>query len=605
MLEPAARSIATHRRDALAAIEAAVGAWGGVRLTSPQLGVYSARGATHGWRIQVEFSDRGRRLDLFVDDNFPRSPPRLALVDRPPFLAWAHVENDGVLCLLHGAASLDPYAPIAVLRVLLGEACELIEDLIAGRRKGDFQEEFLSYWDWSKTSGALPVYSLLKAEGPSRRVRVWRGRDFYLVGESDEDLQRWLGATLVAPRRTPFKFDPAVMMWKAEPLVPSEYPRSGLQLATVLDPAGQAMMEGLAAQKPDRLVVMIGSPSPHGACWAAVTLRAPAPPPRGGGPRPELLEAGFRPGRTPASLIIRRFYSDAKVMRSSVERVDAAWIHGRDQDPRQPTLAGATVTVLGAGSIGAAVTVMLAQAGIGRLRIVDHDVLKAANIGRHPLGANHLGQFKARALAAHLRERFPHLEIEGNAGRWQQLPPEFGLFSKSDLIVSAIGDWTAEGALNAAHLEAGGETPILYGWTEAHAVAGHAVLIGGKNECLQCGMDALGAPLLPVAAWPTAASQLRQEPACGAVYQPYGPTELSPTIGLIGELALDALLGVAAGGEHRICATGIRRLAAVGGTWSNAFMAEAPQRPNGGFVHERIWRGQANCAACRERAAAA
>src|SRR5690606_28108374 len=120
------------------------------------------------------------------------------------------------------------------------------------------------------------------------------------------------------------------------------------------------------------------------------------------------------------------------------------------------------------------------------------------------------GQFKARALAAHLRERFPHLEIEGNAGRWQQLPPEFGLFSKSDLIVSAIGDWTAEGAWNAAHLEAGGETPILYGWTEAHAVAGHAVLIGGKNECLQCGMDALGAPLLPVAAWPTAASQLRQ-----------------------------------------------------------------------------------------------
>jgi hypothetical protein len=605
MPEAAMRSIALHRHDALVAMEAAVSAWGVVRLTSPQLGAYSERAATHGWRLQVEFSDRIRRLDLLVDHEFPRSPPRLALVDRPPFLTWAHIENDGVLCLLHGASAVDPYGPVKVLQLLLGEASELIDDLVAGRRQKDFQDEFLSYWDWSKTPSALPVYSLLNAEGPSRYVRVWRGRNFYLLGESDEALHRWLSAAVTVKRQASFEFDPAILVWRGEPLTPLEYPRSGFQLAATVGAAEGEMVATLAAKKPERLVVAIGSPSPHGACWAAVTLRAPAAPPRGGGPRPDLLEAGFRPGRTPAGLIINRFYSGAKVMRSSVERVDAAWIHGRDQDPRQPALAGAKVTVLGCGSVGAAVAVMLAQAGVGRLRLVDHDILRAANIGRHPLGAKCLGQSKALALALHLRERFPHLQIEGVGKRWQQLKPEFGLFEQSDLIISAIGDWAAEGALNAAHLEFGGGAPILYGWTEAHAVAGQAVLIGGKDQCLQCGMDALGAPLLPVASWPAAEGQLRQEPACGAVYQPYGPTELSSTIGLISELALDSLLGAAVAGEHRIWATGIRRLTAVGATWSSAFQAEAPDRPMGAFVHERIWESRASCPACQARAAAA
>lgn len=62
MPETATRSIAVHRHDAFVAMETAVSAWGGVRLTSPQLGAYRGRAATHGWRLQIEFSDRIRRI---------------------------------------------------------------------------------------------------------------------------------------------------------------------------------------------------------------------------------------------------------------------------------------------------------------------------------------------------------------------------------------------------------------------------------------------------------------------------------------------------------------------------------------------------------------
>jgi tRNA A37 threonylcarbamoyladenosine dehydratase len=55
---------------------------------------------------------------------------------------------------------------------------------------------------------------------------------------------------------------------------------------------------------------------------------------------------------------------------------------------------------------------MLAQAGIGRIVLVDKDTLSWANTGRHPLGASRVGEGKAKGLAEKLRADFPHLTIE-------------------------------------------------------------------------------------------------------------------------------------------------------------------------------------------------
>ena len=604
MPDAAKRSVALRCHGALTALEAFLCGLGAYRLAPTQLGVYPGRGATHGWRLHARFSDAIRRLDFFVDRGFPRSQVRVALVDRPPFLTWPHVEKDGALCLLHGAASVDPFAPADVVAVLLGDAYALIEDLISGRCAEDFGNEFVSYWNWSETASAIKVFSLLRPSGPSRAIRVWRGRDFHLIGETDGDLLRWLAALPGSVSNYALKFEPGALLWRETPLAPAEFPKSGRDFLCLADPAGAEFLTAIAAQRPSQVVAAIGSRSPYGACFGAVSLRTPRAPPRGGQVQSEILEAGFRRGRTPPDMMVRRFYGGGAVVRSSVERMDRSWVHGRDQDPRQSILAAATVTVLGCGSVGAAVAVLLAQAGVGQLRLVDDDRLKAANIGRHPLGARDVGRFKAVALAEHLRERFPQIDIVDVPRRWENLDPSFELFTKSDLIVSTMGDWAAEGALNAAHIADGRSSPILYGWTEAQAAAGQAVLIGGTGGCFQCGLDAHGSPLLPVTAWPTEV-QLRQEPACGAVYQPYGSVELGYVISLIAELALDKLLGIATGGEHRIWATRSERLAAAGGGWSNAFMAEASQNLSGGFIHMRLWACRAGCQECCAKATAA
>src|SRR4051812_28938504 len=90
-----------RRKWAVAAIGAWIGSLPDARTLGPEdLRAYPSRDATAGWRLEVNFPDRPRHLDLLVVPGFPRRAPKVAIVDRPKFLTWPHVEEDGVLCLL-------------------------------------------------------------------------------------------------------------------------------------------------------------------------------------------------------------------------------------------------------------------------------------------------------------------------------------------------------------------------------------------------------------------------------------------------------------------------------------------------------------------------
>jgi molybdopterin/thiamine biosynthesis adenylyltransferase len=281
-----------------------------------------------------------------------------------------------------------------------------------------------------------------------------------------------------------------------------------------------------------------------------------------------------------------------------VERVDAAWIHGRGQDPRQKELTTKTVVIFGSGSVGAPIGQQLAMAGVGHIVTVDPDCLRWANVGRHPLGADHIDANKAIALAETWRKAYPHAKFEGFDSRSQSFlvdHPE--LVAKADLIICATADWKSELALNLFQRSGEIATPIIYIWTEPHACAGHAVLIFPGGPCLQCGFSTSGDCNLQLTVW-HGDETLQAEPACGAVFQPYGPIELLGTISVAASLALDALLGKAKSATHRIWAGPESLLTDVGGNWSNEWIDGKIERNKGGFQEERIWKKNPSCDAC-------
>ena len=600
------RSVAVGKVD-----DFVVGVAGGNRLPAHVLDRFRKRGYGLGWRVPVNFSDGiSRELDMLVDDDFPYTPPRIAVANGPGVLAWPHLEADGLLCILSSDAAVSNEDAARVMKYVLGEACRLIEDSITGDNAEDFRQEFLSYWELAADKGSRSFVGLLEPQGPGRRVSVWRGQQARIVGESPQALRRWLprwGAK--KGQGQDYILYDGVLIWLAEPLLPAEYPHTadGVRaLARARSPEAVSVLEELAASGAAEIDVVVGAPTPHGACFAAITLRVPRQA-GSAGRRGDLLAKGFRPGHVPRSLLIDRYLSGgAKVIKSKIARADHHWIHGRHQDPRQERLRHVRVAILGCGSVGGSLARLLAQAGVGNLLLVDPDIMNWPNVGRHELGAASVSNAKAPELAQQIEKAYPHLgEI---AWRRERVGPKtrklVGELASYDLIVSTMGNWAAESFLNDVHQESDDYPPILYGWLEPNAAAAHAVFVPRGGACFRCGMDEKGQPNLKVTNWPEENVGF-QAPACGAIFTPYGPAELCWAHALLAEAAIGALMGEFAIASHRIWIGSRGRIEAAGGAWAREWVKEMGDPRNGGVTASRPWPPSSSCPVCIRRARAA
>lgn len=99
-------------------------------------------------------------------------------------------------------------------------------------------------------------------------------------------------------------------------------------------------------------------------------------------------------------------------------------------------LAVATVTVVGAGSIGGATVHALADYGVGRLALVDPDRLLWHNLVRHVSGPAQVGKMKVFALRDDLEELRPDTHIEPHAlDVIRDADKVRPLLTRSDLVV--------------------------------------------------------------------------------------------------------------------------------------------------------------------------
>ncbi|SNT02338.1 E2 family protein B [Tardiphaga sp. OK246] len=571
------------------AVAAAVSGWEGRglrprRLDRRELSNYRGRSAEMGWRFDAEFSDGKRRIDIVVTAGFPSTPARIALVDRPSFLTWPHVESDGVLCLLPNHSTLSVDDPYGSVVALLEETFRMIEAAIRGELDDDFRTEFLTYWSHAEKGTRRTVLSLIDPRPPSRPVSVWDGRGRTIIAENEDELRGWLRNLSPALPATDLRVRPGVLAWLERVPLPSEYPSTAKDVYDMTARAGVShLLDGMARDARERMFVLLGADTGEGAALATMVVNRPKIV-RGRDP----LVAGFRPSSVPEDLAHKRLFGGNAVDRNSVDRVDAAWIHGRGQDARAKPLREATVAVLGCGSVGAPVATTLARAGVGKLILVDNQTLKGANVGRHPLGVGDIGSNKATALAREIRSALPHVDVKcfGAAVQDVLLRGEDPL-AKVDLIVSALGDWSAESLLDEWQAVQERRVPIVYGWTEPHAAAGHAIIISAAGDRLRAGLDPYGSPFLVAVRW--AQDTRRYEPACGAAFDPYGPVELGFVTSMIAQAALDALLGQAASGTHRIWLARRPFVEDAGGTWSDELRSLAPSALAGATTVERRW----------------
>jgi adenylyltransferase/sulfurtransferase len=166
-----------------------------------------------------------------------------------------------------------------------------------------------------------------------------------------------------------------------------------------------------------------------------------------------------------------------------LERYDRQIMLREIGEAGQEKLKRASVFIAGIGGLGSPAAIYLTAAGIGRIRLVDHDRVDRSNLNRQVLHwDNDIGRSKVESAAEKLKRLNPEVEIEAieetiteaNLGE---------LLTGFDLIVDAMDNLPTRYLLNKAALD--NNIPFFHG--AIYGFEGRAMtIIPHKTACLRC-----------------------------------------------------------------------------------------------------------------------
>jgi adenylyltransferase/sulfurtransferase len=192
----------------------------------------------------------------------------------------------------------------------------------------------------------------------------------------------------------------------------------------------------------------------------------------------------------------------------------------------QRRLADALAVVVGVGATGGIAASVLARAGVGRLRVIDRDIVEESNLQRQVLFTDEDARAaapKAKAAEAHLRAANPSIEVEGVVADVVPRTAE-RLLAGATCVVDGTDNFETRLLVNDVAVSAG------IPWVYAGVVAtyGHTMtIVPGRTACFRCYLPEL--------------------PGAGAVETCETAGVLAPAVHAVGGLAASEALKLLAG----------------------------------------------------------
>lgn len=212
------------------------------------------------------------------------------------------------------------------------------------------------------------------------------------------------------------------------------------------------------------------------------------------------------------------------------------------------------VLVAGGGSVGSGIAEDLVRAGVGRLTVLDPDIVSAPNIARSAYRYRDIGRLKTEALEEILTSINPDLTFAGIPRAIIDTPALDSVVADVDIVVGATDDMTQQFVL--AHYAYSAGVPIVCCALYKGAQCGEVILAVPEvgTPCVSCtlGNSVNTAGLKPVQDYGLG-GRLAKEPGLGA------------SISVVRSVASLAVLGILAGAES-IAAQLVRRALVSGQT---------------------------------------
>lgn len=166
-----------------------------------------------------------------------------------------------------------------------------------------------------------------------------------------------------------------------------------------------------------------------------------------------------------------------------LERYDRQVMIDEIGEEGQEKLKKAKVFIAGAGGLGSSISIYLTAAGVGTIRIVDHDNTELSNLNRQIIHCDKdIGRKKVESAQKKLQNLNPEIEIQGiNETITEKNISKLAL--GSDLIIDAMDNFPTRYILNKYAVD--NNIPFFHG-----AVKGFEgrvmTVIPGKSACFRC-----------------------------------------------------------------------------------------------------------------------
>ncbi len=158
----------------------------------------------------------------------------------------------------------------------------------------------------------------------------------------------------------------------------------------------------------------------------------------------------------------------------------------RSKDMSQ-ALINKKVAIYGVGALGSSISILLAKAGIGVIRLVDGDILLPVNVSRHAAGLDMIEMPKTFAVKKLIQYHNPDCLVQTFNQTWdtQQVNTQI---QDADLVIDATANIAFSLFLN--HICVAAERPLLYAATYRRAGIGRLILmrknLTNNDPCLAC-----------------------------------------------------------------------------------------------------------------------
>jgi molybdopterin/thiamine biosynthesis adenylyltransferase len=145
------------------------------------------------------------------------------------------------------------------------------------------------------------------------------------------------------------------------------------------------------------------------------------------------------------------------------------------------------VAIYGVGALGSSISILLAKAGIGMIRLVDSDIVLPVNVSRHAAGLNMIEMPKTYAVEKLIQYHNPDCLVQTYDQTWdtQQINTQI---QDVDLVIDATANIAFSLFLN--HICVATERPLLFAATYRRAGIGRLILMRkdrtNNDPCLAC-----------------------------------------------------------------------------------------------------------------------